>query len=257
MHDTSLLTGSLFLQWALGEIGVPAGACHVLDIGGLDVNGSLRSAAVNLGMNYASVDLEEHESVDIVISPYESLPFPDHSVHVIVSTSCFEHDPCFWITFREMCRVLHPRGYIYVSAPSNGPYHSYPADSWRFYTDAAQALAVWASRSFYGSPAYPIKVQEVFHVLPSPEENLWIDFVAVWSFSDHPTTDIATSRSLITAPGPFQQLCKANGLRTCQQSLLAYPYLREAGAHNAPSAPNAHANDEHSTSSSVGTQTSD
>jgi len=47
------------------------------------------------GMKYVCIDMEADASVDIVVPPGEKLPFEDGSVDLIVSTSCFEHDPCF------------------------------------------------------------------------------------------------------------------------------------------------------------------
>jgi len=223
MHDTAMLIGSLFLEWALTDIGIPSEECHVVDLGGLDVNGSLHQTATEkLGMKYSCVDMEAHESVDFVVAPNQPLPFADHSVHIIVSSSCFEHDPCFWMTFREMCRILHPKGFIYVNAPSNGVYHGYPGDNWRFYTDAAQALAVWASNSFHSSPSYPMQVREVFHVLPL--KDMWIDYVAIWSASDSPATEIVTPQSILCELGSFQKMCIANGMRTLQLPFSHYPY---------------------------------
>ena len=112
MHDTSLYSGKYFAE-VYGSPGLT-----VVDIGGQDVNGSLKEYFN--GMNYICVDITPHPSVDIVIEPGKKLPFEDGTIDLIVSTSCFEHDPCFWITFKEMCRILKPDGYIYINAPGNG-----------------------------------------------------------------------------------------------------------------------------------------
>ena len=74
-----------------------------------------------------------------------------------VSTSCFEHDPIFWLTFKEIARVTKVGGYVYINAPSNEVYHGYPGDNWRFYKDAPAALAYWASRKGHGE-RYAINV---------------------------------------------------------------------------------------------------
>ena len=62
--------------------------------------------------------MEADPSVDIVTPPGDKLPFGDSYVDLIVSTSCFEHDPCFWMTFKEMTRIIKPSGYIYINAPT-------------------------------------------------------------------------------------------------------------------------------------------
>jgi len=219
MHDTAKLTGGLFLQWVKEKLG---SHIKVIDIGGMDVNGSLRDDATSIGiLSYTSVDVVEDSSVDIVHSFNKPLPFESNSVDVILSTSCFEHDPCFWVTFREMCRILKPTGYIYVNAPSNGPYHGYPGDNWRFYTDTAQALSYWCSQSFYQLPTYSIPVVEVFYVFPL--NDIWIDFVAVWTKVeelDVHGNNVRVSTDLLETTGELQQNCQKAGLQTGHINIL-------------------------------------
>jgi SAM-dependent methyltransferase len=170
MHETSLAGGKAFAE----SYGFQNAL--VVDFGGRNVNGSLRSFFEERGMKYICVDMEADSSVDIVAPPGEKLPFEDGSVDFIVSTSCFEHDPCFWLTFREMTRIIKPTGYIYVNAPTSGPYHCYPGDNWRFYSDAGQALAYWSGKQVANEPIYPVKVIETFNILGT----VWNDFVCVW-----------------------------------------------------------------------------
>lgn len=139
MHESSLI--------ALKSFALAYGGTEkvVVDLGGFDCWGiNLRDFFKENKMKYISVDLESHYSVDIVVKPGEKLPFEDQSVDMVVSTSCFEHDPIFWMTFKEMCRIVKPDGFIYINAPSNGDYHCFPGDNWRFYLDAGQALAYWS-----------------------------------------------------------------------------------------------------------------
>ena len=173
MHDTALIAGKAFCD-VYGKEGMT-----VVDIGGMDINGSLRTYYVSRGLLYYCIDLEAHESVDIVIKPGDKLPFDTNTIDMVISTSCFEHDPCFWLTFKEMTRIVKPDGFIYVSAPSNGPYHKYPTDSGRFYSDTAKSLAYWSSISVAGEEVYPVKIVERFHVYPLTD--IWIDCVCVWS----------------------------------------------------------------------------
>lgn len=44
------------------------------------------------------------------------------------------------MTFLEYARVIKPGGMIYINAPSNGDYHRYPDDNWRFYPDCGRVL---------------------------------------------------------------------------------------------------------------------
>lgn len=197
MHDTAMISGALFGK-VYGKEGMA-----VLDVGGLDVNGSLRKPyELLLNIKYISLDIEEHPSVDVVMKPGKSFPFPDESFDLIVSTSCFEHDPCFWMTFREMVRIIKKGGYIYVNAPSNGAYHGYPGDNWRFYSDAGQALAYWSGKTLDGK-SYPVKVEETFHILP--KNDVWIDFVSVWKRVDEKDENIRLNSKVRTNIGPLRK----------------------------------------------------
>jgi hypothetical protein len=44
-------------------------------------------------------------------------------------------------------RVLKPGGLFYLDVPSNGLFHRYPVDCWRFYPDSALALARWSTHN--------------------------------------------------------------------------------------------------------------
>uniref|UniRef100_A0A6C0LDE5 Methyltransferase type 11 domain-containing protein n=1 Tax=viral metagenome TaxID=1070528 RepID=A0A6C0LDE5_9ZZZZ len=206
MHDTSLRSGKAFSEAYGFEKGL------VVDLGGRNVNGSLRSFFEEKGMKYVCVDMESDPSVDIVIPPGEKLPFEDGSVDLIVSTSCFEHDPCFWLTFKEMTRIIKMTGYIYINAPTSGPYHCYPGDNWRFYSDAGQALAYWSGKQISNEPIYPVKVIETFNILGE----VWNDFVCVWKRVDieHLEKDILIRDEIINNVGLLEMTINNDGLQT-------------------------------------------
>ena len=206
MHYTAIKSGSLFAQ-SYGGIGKV-----VIDIGGQDVNGSLRVFFENLGMKYICVDIEPHKSVDIVVKPGDKLPFENSSIDIIVSTSCFEHDPCFWITFKEMTRITKLGGFIYVNAPTNGPYHCHPGDNWRFYSDAGQALAYWSSFQFSNETIFPVKIVETFHILP--KNDVWLDFICIWERVDEKQTDIVVSKTLSEKVGILEKILNDNNFDT-------------------------------------------
>jgi SAM-dependent methyltransferase len=210
MHDTAFFTSDFFASTYGGDGKV------VVDLGGMDPNETLRTLFTKKNMKYISVDLESHKTVDIVIKPGEKLPFDDQSVDLVVSSSCFEHDPMFWMTFKEMCRIIKPEGFIYVSAPSNGKYHCYPGDNWRFYPDAGQALAYWSGVQLYNEPTFPVKVVETFHVLPLKEA--WIDFVCVWQRVNEKETSIIISQELINNIGPLEQQLNNNNIKTAKRT---------------------------------------
>lgn len=139
MHDTALAHAEAFFE-LYGR-----SASTAFELGSRNVNGSLRSACPD-SIHYTGADMEIGSGVDLVVAPGDSLPFASGAFDLVLSSSCLEHDPCFWETFLELMRVLAPGGYAYLNVPSNGRYHQHPLDCWRFYPDAGVALAGWARR---------------------------------------------------------------------------------------------------------------
>lgn len=140
MHDTAFANAYTFFQrFCRDDIENKT----VLDIGSYDVNGTLKPIFIN-SKKYIGLDQSAGPNVDLVSSSHD-IPLEDNSIDIIVSSSCFEHDNMFWVTFREMCRLVKPGGLIYINAPSNGPYHAHPVDNWRFYKDSWSALLEWAN----------------------------------------------------------------------------------------------------------------
>lgn len=173
MHPTADESGRLFFQFYRSPSTI-----NVLDIGSQDLNGTLRPHAD--GLKYTDLDIAPGPGADAVSPPGASFPFDDEAFDLVVSTSCFEHDPCFWATFLEAIRVLRPGGFFYINAPSNGPYHGYPFDNWRFYPDAGRALAGWGKRN-----GHSLRLVESGTL--RQRDDLWNDFVAVFQkapFSD-------------------------------------------------------------------------
>jgi len=204
MHYTSLKSGEAFSE-TYGKDGY-----IILDIGGKNVNGSLRSFFTEKNMEYICVDMEADESVDIVVKPCSKFPFDNSSIDLIVSTSCFEHDPCFWLTFKEMTRVIKPNGYIYINAPTSGFYHCYPGDNWRFYSDAGQALAFWSGIQISNEDIFPVKVIETFNILG----DAWNDFVCVWQRTENKETNITISSEILNTIGILEKNINNKGLHT-------------------------------------------
>lgn len=55
--------------------------------------------------------------------------------------ACLKHDAMFWRSFAQICRLA--RGFIYLNALSNGPFHRYPDANWGFFRMPGPALAEW------------------------------------------------------------------------------------------------------------------
>lgn len=174
MHPSALNFGKLFFETYCANLD----GAVVYDVGAQNVNGSLRDVCLpHLG--YVGVDFVEGNGVDIVLDDPYKLPFADSSLDVIVCSSCFEHSQFFWLVFLEMIRVLKPQGLLYLNVPSNGSFHRYPVDCWRFYPDAGRALEALAGRE-----GYPTRLLESFVGGRSADSvesgGAWHDFVAVF-----------------------------------------------------------------------------
>lgn len=166
MHDTALEIGQLFFEVYAKQ------TCTIVELGSLDVNGALRTVAPQ-GASYVGLDMARGPGVDVVIKPDMPLPLQTDCADIVVSSSMFEHDDFFWNTFLEIVRIVRPGGAIYINSPSNGPYHRYPVDNWRFYPDAGKALQRWGR-----SQGHPLTLTESF--VADRKNDVWNDFVAIF-----------------------------------------------------------------------------
>ena len=146
------------------------------EIGAQDVNGSLRSICPE-GVKYVGFDIQAGANVDYVMKDPYRIPAKDSTFDVLLSTSCFEHTPLFWLMFQEILRVLKPGGLFYLCAPANGDFHRYPVDCWRFYPDSGFALVQWGQRCGLS----PVLMESY---TGHQEGDIWNDFVAVF-LKDH------------------------------------------------------------------------
>ncbi len=119
MHPTAWFCGKTFfaiLAVIFTQQHVPVTdtkpSLTVLEIGsksyGVD-NFTLRTALGSTSLNetckikYIGMDIEAGMNVDAVINIKDKyFPVPDDSIDIIVSSSSFEHDPRFWMTFLKM-----------------------------------------------------------------------------------------------------------------------------------------------------------
>jgi len=170
MHLTAFTNAQAFFTTYGPSLPAPA---RILEIGSQDVNGSIRSAAPE-GSVYRGLDFTPGPGVDVVLDDPYALPVEDNSADVVVSSSCFEHAEMFWLTFLEVMRVLKPAGLFYLNAPSNGAFHRFPLDCWRFYPDAGRALVTWGKRN----GLRPALLESYTSAQSGGEE--WNDFVAVF-----------------------------------------------------------------------------
>lgn len=104
----------------------------VLDIGSLDVNGSVRHLFHKYGVDYVGIDFREGPNVDIVMNAHDIDQFL-FDFDTIVCLNTLEHDDAFWITLDNINKRLKQGGYFFFAIPTIGfPLHDHPSDYWRF-----------------------------------------------------------------------------------------------------------------------------
>ena len=74
----------------------------VLEVGSLDINGSVRDFFTNCP--YIGVDVAPGIGVDVVAHG-QDLVYPDRHFDVVISAECFEHNPFWRETFVNMVRM--------------------------------------------------------------------------------------------------------------------------------------------------------
>lgn len=118
---------------------------RVLEVGALDVNGSVRSVIQPHGPAlYLGIDIRHGPGVDIVLDVVEApTRFGRESFDVVVCTEMLEHVELWRDALSAMKDVLRPGGTLVLTTRSPGfPVHDFPNDYWRFTCeDVAAALA--------------------------------------------------------------------------------------------------------------------
>lgn len=146
----------------------------LIDIGSQVYHGQFTlKNIIPASMKYIGLDFQDGYNVDMVMTDPYKIELDDNSVDFAVSSSCFEHSEFFWISFLEIMRVLKPSGIFYLCAPSNGAFHRYPTDCWRFYPDSALALQRWGIRN-------NINCTVLEQYTGKRDRSIWFDYVAVF-----------------------------------------------------------------------------
>lgn len=90
---------------------------RVLEIGSLDINGSVRQFFTSA--EYIGLDVGAGPGVDVVCEG-QKYDAPDNSFDVVVSAECMEHNP-YWIeTFNNMFRLCRPGGLLIMTCAGPG-----------------------------------------------------------------------------------------------------------------------------------------
>jgi SAM-dependent methyltransferase len=177
MHDTAYRYGQLFYNaYVPKEQNV-----QIVEIGSQNVNGGLRDIFQTPHTNFVGVDFVAGPGVDIVLDEPYKIPIISDSVDVVLCSSVLEHSELFWVSFLEIVRIIKPGGLIYINVPSNGNFHRFPVDCWRFYPDSGKALETWAKYN-----GHDIVMLESF--IGKRGIDIWNDFVAVFCKDEESAT---------------------------------------------------------------------
>lgn len=132
----------------------------VLDVGSLDVNGSVHEVFIRLGHEggFTGMDMRDGKGVDVVLNGHDiDKNWKKPSFDLVLCCDTLEHDDRFWVTVEQMRKVLKPGGWLLITVPSffHGR-HDHPSDYWRFldtslkdfmlqgYEDAVVVTGAWS-----------------------------------------------------------------------------------------------------------------
>lgn len=108
----------------------------VLEVGSLDVNGSVRKVLQSRSVGYLGVDIVPGPGVDEVVQDVDDLLEREKRFDLIACCETLEHtlDPIRLV--KSMKELLAPGGFLLLTTPGyNFPVHRFPIDTFRFGED--------------------------------------------------------------------------------------------------------------------------
>ncbi len=92
-------------------------AAKVLEVGSLDINGSVRELFTRC--DYVGVDLQLGPGVDLPCQG-QLVEFPSGHFDTVISAECMEHNPYWRETIANMLRMAKPGGLVLISCATSG-----------------------------------------------------------------------------------------------------------------------------------------
>lgn len=90
---------------------------NVLEVGSLNINGSIRQFFTDC--KYLGIDVGPGKDVDLVCEG-QNLDHPDNTYDTVGSCECFEHNP-YWVeTFKNMHRMAKVDGLVFMTCATTG-----------------------------------------------------------------------------------------------------------------------------------------
>jgi SAM-dependent methyltransferase len=119
-----------------------SGRPRVLEVGSLDVNGSVRTDLGPLAASYVGIDIRPGPGVDAVLDVGHVLErFGPSAFDLVASTEMLEHCPDWAGAVFQMLSVLGDAGLLLLTTRSPGfPLHDHPGDHWRFTAEDVRSL---------------------------------------------------------------------------------------------------------------------
>lgn len=128
-------------DWIASRLPLIEGA-RIIDLGSLDVNGSVRPLArVLKPSEYVGVDLRAGTGVDVVGDVCSGFLKDRYGqFDIVVSAETLEHVQTWPLFVHEMKRLAKPGGHLLLTCRSPGfELHNHPGDYWRFTVEDLQA----------------------------------------------------------------------------------------------------------------------
>jgi SAM-dependent methyltransferase len=107
----------LFIEILAENLPVYFQDARVLEIGSLDINGSIRGFFTRC--EYIGIDVAGGKGVDVVCHGEDYLA-PDGTFDHVVSCEAMEHNPAWKETFANMIRLCRPGGLVTVTCATTG-----------------------------------------------------------------------------------------------------------------------------------------